>query len=259
MYYYRGHGLEKMTFGEEEVAELLDVFSGELSCCRHGHPDAQTCDREELVLPMLGLFIEIYRTRRNGDATPKTRRAYAAMEPLLAQMYPATFEYRRIHGDGSETKETCPLFGGLIEAAKFFVDHEDTPDAEMPALPDFEPGTHARRHSRAKPRRPSGGDSVKSGHSLATSKTSSSFRRSRSFSALTQIRSLSTSATNRSERSVASLPPTKSRTRFVPRDGRGDGHDEDSSSSLSARARGSPHQSRPSFGSMASRRYLPDV
>ena len=73
---------------------------------------------------MLGLFIEIYRTRRNGDATPKTRRAYAAMEPLLAQMYPATFEYRRIHGDGSETKETCPLFGGLIEAAKFFVDHE---------------------------------------------------------------------------------------------------------------------------------------
>jgi hypothetical protein len=33
-----------MTFGEEEVAELLDVFSGELSCCRHGHPDAQTCD-----------------------------------------------------------------------------------------------------------------------------------------------------------------------------------------------------------------------
>ena len=89
---------------------------------------------------MLGLFIEIYRTRRNGDATPKTRRAYAAMEPLLAQMYPATFEYRRIHGDGSETKETCPLFGGLIEAAKFFVDHEDTPDADMPALPDFEPG-----------------------------------------------------------------------------------------------------------------------
>ena len=124
MYYYRGHGLEKMTFGEEEVAELLDVFSGELSCCRHGHPGAQTCDREELVLPMLGLFIEIYRTRRNGDATPKTRRAYAAMEPLLAQMYPATFEYRRIHGDGSETRETCPLFGGLIEAAKFFVDHE---------------------------------------------------------------------------------------------------------------------------------------
>ena len=36
-------GLEKMTFGEE-VAELLDIFSGELSCCRHGHPNAQTCD-----------------------------------------------------------------------------------------------------------------------------------------------------------------------------------------------------------------------
>ena len=34
MYYYRSHGLEKMTFGEEEVAELLDVFSGELSCCK---------------------------------------------------------------------------------------------------------------------------------------------------------------------------------------------------------------------------------
>ena len=69
MYYYRGNGLEKMTFGEEEVAELLDVFSGELSCCRHGHPDAQTCDREELVLPMLGLFIEIYRVARRPCGT----------------------------------------------------------------------------------------------------------------------------------------------------------------------------------------------
>ena len=37
---------------------------------------------------------------------------------------------------------------------------------------------------------------------------------------------------------MASLPPTKSRPTVI----RGDGHDEDSSSSLSNRARGSPHQ-----------------
>ena len=58
---------------------------------------------------------------------------------------------------------------------------------------------------------------------------------------------------------MASLPPTMSRPRFVPRDV-GDGHDEDSSSSLGrAGPKGSPMRSRPSFGSMASRRYLPDV
>ena len=33
----------------------LAVFGGEMTCCRLGHPNACPCDKEKLMLPMLGL------------------------------------------------------------------------------------------------------------------------------------------------------------------------------------------------------------
>ena len=40
------------------------MFGGDLTCCARGHPD-YVCDREALVKPMLGLFVEIYERHRN--------------------------------------------------------------------------------------------------------------------------------------------------------------------------------------------------
>ena len=48
----------------DALAEHIDVFGGDLTCCARGHPD-HVCDREALVKPMLGLFVEIYERHRN--------------------------------------------------------------------------------------------------------------------------------------------------------------------------------------------------
>jgi hypothetical protein len=48
-------------------AGCLDVVRGRLTCCELKHPDGAPCDREELVLPIMGLFYKIYRDR-SGDS-----------------------------------------------------------------------------------------------------------------------------------------------------------------------------------------------
>lgn len=128
--------------------EVLDVFGGELTCCRLGHKKGDPCDREELMLPMLGLFMELYRNRDGAS-----REAYALIEPLLDEIYPRQFEYAH---DGSEESEHLPLFGDLVDAAKDFVDRERDPS--LPVDPSHMPGTFARRRTRRK-----GGSSPKHG------------------------------------------------------------------------------------------------
>ena len=51
-----------------QLVDALDVFAGELSCCRRGHPDAAPCDKELLMLPMLGIYAEIYKNRHGSAA-----------------------------------------------------------------------------------------------------------------------------------------------------------------------------------------------
>ena len=195
MYLSAGEGLVPLLAGDgDELAEHIDVFGGDLTCCARGHPD-HVCDREALVKPMLGLFVEIYERHRNPrdgmpeppravalgpspdsiirtatpdleeqrarglDAvrTPHTPRAlppkdaYAVVEPLLERLYPRTFDWRHTGADGEFVVETVPLFGDLIDAARYYVDRGlldkrrgiDDDDA---GVPDFEPGTDGRRH-----------------------------------------------------------------------------------------------------------------
>ena len=110
MYFWSGsRGLKPLTgeSGDEILLEALDVFNGDLTCCRLKHPHGDPCDREELMLPMLGLFAELYRGRETT-----TRDAYALVEPLVDRLYPRTFTYRR--GDGHPDEEH-PLFGDLVD------------------------------------------------------------------------------------------------------------------------------------------------
>ena len=196
MYLSAGEGLVPLLDDGEvdALAEHIDVFGGDLTCCARGHPD-HVCDREALVKPMLGLFVEIYERHRNPrdgvpeppragawgpspdsiirtatpdleeqrarglDAvrTPHTPRArppkdaYAVVEPLLERLYPRTFDWRHTGADGEFVVETVPLFGDLIDAARYYVDRGlldkrrgiDDDDA---GVPDFEPGSDGRRH-----------------------------------------------------------------------------------------------------------------
>ena len=63
MYFSSNQGLQPLAPSEAVLTEALDVFGGELTCCRLGHPNGAVCDKEHLMLPMLGLYGEIYRDR----------------------------------------------------------------------------------------------------------------------------------------------------------------------------------------------------
>ena len=137
-------GLQPLAPTDDILVDALDVFSGELTCCRLGHPDATPCDRERLMLPMLGLFAELYRDRHGAS-----KEAYEVLEPLRDRLFPKTFEYTYISPDGLETRETLPLFGDLCQAVMHVVDAAQAGPHRRPQ-PDFAPGTTAqprRRHS----------------------------------------------------------------------------------------------------------------
>ena len=69
---------------------------------------------------------------------------------MLERLYPRTFDWRHTGADGEFVVETVPLFGDLIDAARYYVDRGlldkrrgiDDDDA---GVPDFEPGTDGRR------------------------------------------------------------------------------------------------------------------
>ena len=51
--------------------DALFVFAGEATCCRLGHTNGMSsqCDRESLVLPVLGLYGELYASSRAGSGS----------------------------------------------------------------------------------------------------------------------------------------------------------------------------------------------
>jgi len=141
MYLAHGDGLQPLMTDDQSLASSLDVFGGELTCCRLGHADGGICDRESLMLPVLGLVSEIYR-KRNEDRAD----AWEFLEPILDDLFPRTFEFVQEEGDG-ETRTHRVLFGDLVEAAMYAVDAEGRDGAKRRA-PDFCPGTRGAADAR---------------------------------------------------------------------------------------------------------------
>ena len=115
-------------------------MNGEFTCCRLGHPRGEPCDREALMLPLLGLYADIYAERHGKHAE-----AYAFIEPLKDSLFPETFEYVHKGLDGTEAKTTHVLFGDLIAAVEETID-QDADDDESARIKGFKPGTNAQRH-----------------------------------------------------------------------------------------------------------------
>ena len=144
MYYNSNDGLKPLVVSDELLAEALDVMGGEYTCCRLGHPDGAPCDREALMLPLLGLYADVYRERHG-----KRGQAYAFIEPIKSRLFPTTFEYTHINPeDGVETMTTQVLFGTLVAAVEHAIDQEKKPTRRSASTrpPDFKPGTHAQPH-----------------------------------------------------------------------------------------------------------------
>ena len=115
-----GGALEPMAAAADgalppELLRAFDVFGGEMTCCRLGHAGGtRPCDKERLVIPMLGLFLELYADADAGDAA--AAEMLRALEAHLDDIYPHSFEYAGADG----TTTTLPLFGDLVAAAKYY-------------------------------------------------------------------------------------------------------------------------------------------
>ncbi len=84
------------------------------------------CDRERLMLPMLGIYDERgawARCREPRSPGPRPR-TLEALEPARDALFPKTFEYVSVEG-GTRTTETRPLFGDLVEAVQWYSEDPD--------------------------------------------------------------------------------------------------------------------------------------
>ena len=110
----------------KEFLKAVDVFAGELTCCKRAHNGGtQPCDKETLMLPMVGLYTEIYDNRNK----PAVKDMYELIASNIDAIFPPTFEY--VFSDEGDTV-TKPLFGDLIQAVETVVqaagrNHERTP------------------------------------------------------------------------------------------------------------------------------------
>ena len=64
MYVSTNQGLRSLATNDSVLLEALDVFDGDLTCCHHKHNRGDVCDKEALMLPMLGLYADLYKERK---------------------------------------------------------------------------------------------------------------------------------------------------------------------------------------------------
>ena len=122
MFYATEKGLRPMFPAKAKNAthslrDYLDIMHGELTCCAFRHAEGQPCDREELVLPVMGLFAEVYRSRH-----AETKHIFDALLEggSIDYYFPRHLDYATPFGTTVER----PLFGDLPRAIMARIDAE---------------------------------------------------------------------------------------------------------------------------------------
>lgn len=102
--------------------ESLHVFDGELTCCRLEHKGMGACDRQSLVIPLLGLYGEL--ARASHEAKTKGAENLVSVDTFLMEIekhqedvFPRTF-IRVMWRKNMRVSEEVMLFGDLIDRMK---------------------------------------------------------------------------------------------------------------------------------------------
>lgn len=119
---------------ENWFTQSLYVFApdSQYTCCRMSHTmddgKMMSCDRQALVLPMLGLYGEIYRRRKD----PSVTNVYEDIKAEKDAIFPPSFQFKTERGWNSR-----PLFGDLLERLEWKIDHMSTnPDVSSVTGPE---------------------------------------------------------------------------------------------------------------------------
>eukprot|EP00746_Dinoflagellata_sp_MGD_P136290 gnl/MRDRNA2_/MRDRNA2_70247_c0_seq3.p1 gnl/MRDRNA2_/MRDRNA2_70247_c0~~gnl/MRDRNA2_/MRDRNA2_70247_c0_seq3.p1 ORF type:complete len:433 (+),score=58.36 gnl/MRDRNA2_/MRDRNA2_70247_c0_seq3:68-1300(+) len=97
---------------EKWLKSVIHVFEGQMTCCRLDHNSGSSrCDKESLVMPMVGLYSEICSKKCRSTLSQVERDALVHIEADKDRMFPAKFEY----STSTDKSETRTLFGDLID------------------------------------------------------------------------------------------------------------------------------------------------
>jgi hypothetical protein len=114
MFLAEGGQLTRLGDLENWLEQSILVFSGDLTCCRRKHVGMEICDRERLVLPMLGFWAQLER-RMNKCQQCRTEKdagfveLHSSLKEKLDDVFPQKFKYETESG-----VEERPLFGKLL-------------------------------------------------------------------------------------------------------------------------------------------------
>jgi len=107
----------------DHFTESLHVFEGELTCCRLEHKGMVSCDRQSLVLPLLGLYGELLRAASDGkkggnvEALQSVDAFLSEVDRQQEEVFPRTF-MRVMWRKNKRVVEEVMLFGDLIDRMK---------------------------------------------------------------------------------------------------------------------------------------------
>jgi len=107
------------------LKQSIEVFSGDLTCCRRKHEGMEKCDKELLVTPMLGLWSQLCQrceeqkrqqdsrqsTGHLSDKLLKVTHVYKEITGRIGEVFPSEFVFE--HHDG--ILEQRQLFGDLLD------------------------------------------------------------------------------------------------------------------------------------------------
>ncbi|CAE7478739.1 unnamed protein product [Symbiodinium pilosum] len=118
---------------EAWLQKSIQVFGddSQLTCCRRKHEGMELCDRERLVVPMLGLWAQLCRTVKAGSANENLKKIHKdllmseAGVPRIKKIFPEKFIFETETG-----QEERSLFGQLLDRLQDSLNHEQAPEKE---------------------------------------------------------------------------------------------------------------------------------
>lgn len=143
MYVYDDNGDEGLKLKPVKPDDLkklsLHVFEGNFSCCALKHNNCTRCDKQELAIPVLGLYSLVLTHR----SQPHMAEVAQLIEQDKAKFFPSHIDF--ISGANGENNERRPLLDELVEVMEKHMGVKPPPRAKPDTSPD--PQTDAPAHA----------------------------------------------------------------------------------------------------------------
>ena len=119
MYIAQDDGLRK--YDMEFLKPSLEIFGAHMTCCRRKHEHQDYCDKESVILPVLGLWFSLLAQQRGVGVTSSGKELFDIWSSDIERYLPSRFHYPQAAGPTIQR----PLFGNLIKKVGKIVQNLD--------------------------------------------------------------------------------------------------------------------------------------